>query len=120
MIISSHAVRAHETAKIIARAIGYPPENIRIDRMLYHANADRMADQFFDVPDTVNSIMLVGHNPTFTNFVNLYLDEKIDWLPTSAVACVEFDTDEWIKVPTAKYNTKFVVTPKEVKNAKKK
>ncbi|MFP4472112.1 MAG: SixA phosphatase family protein [Bacteroidales bacterium] len=119
LIITSHAVRAYETAKIIARAIGYPPESIRVDRMIYHANAERMTDQFYDLPDSVNSIMLVGHNPTFTNFANMFLDKKIDWLPTSAVVCVDFFTDKWVEVPAAKHKTKFVVTPKEIKKSKK-
>ena len=119
LIISSHAVRAHETAKIIARAIGYPPESIRLDRMIYHANAERVIDQFYDLPESVNSIMLVGHNPTFTNFANMFLDEKIDWLPTSGLVCVEFDTDQWEKVPVSKYNAKFVITPKMLKKSKK-
>lgn len=119
LIISSHAVRAHETAKIIARAVGYPPENIRIDRMIYHANANRLADQFFDVPESVESIMLVGHNPTLTNFANMYLDEKIEWLPTSGVVSINFETDKWEEVPNAPHHTNFVVTPKMLKKKKK-
>ncbi len=118
LIISSHAVRAHETARIIARAIGYPPENIRIDRMIYHADADRLADQFFDVPNSVDTIMLVGHNPTLTNFANMYLDEKIDWLPTSAVVSISFDTERWEDLPLAKHKTNFLITPKMLKKAK--
>ncbi len=39
-IISSHAVRAHETAKILAHALKYPIENIKIDSNIYHGNGD--------------------------------------------------------------------------------
>lgn len=115
LIISSHAVRAYETAKIIARAIGYPIEEININRMIYHANADRLIDQFFDLPNNVQKVMLVGHNPTLTNFVNQYLDKKIDWLPTSGIVSIDFDTEKWEDLSMAKYKPNFVVFPKMLK-----
>lgn len=119
LIVSSHAVRAHETAKIIARAIDYPQDAIRIDRMIYHSNADRLIDQFYDLSNDFESVMLVGHNPTLTNFANHYLEEKIEWLPTSGVVCIEFDTDKWEDISMAKYRTIFTVYPKMLKKKKK-
>jgi len=117
-MVSSHAVRAYETASIIARSIGYPKESIRIDRMIYHANADRMIDQFFDLSNDINSVMLVGHNPTFTNFANQYLDKKIEWLPTSGVVCINFKTDKWEDISLASYEPVFVISPKILKTKK--
>lgn len=114
LIISSHATRALETAKIIGHAIGYPEDNIMISRQVYHSSADRLYDQFYDLNDKINSLMIVGHNPTLTNFANHFLDEKIDWLPTSAVVSVSFDTPHWVNVPLAKRTTNFVVAPKEL------
>jgi len=118
LIVSSHAVRAYETAAIIARSIAYPRESIRIDRMIYHTNADRLIDQFYDLSDDVNSVMLVGHNPTLTNFVNQYLDKKIEWLPTSGVVCVQFKTDKWEDLSLAPFEPVFVISPKMLKTQK--
>lgn len=115
LIVSSHAVRAFETAKIIAHAIGYPQESIRVDRMIYHTNSERLTDQFYDLPSKVKSVMLIGHNPTLTNFVNHYLTEKIEWLPTSGVVCISFETDDWTNISMAKHNTEFVIYPKMLK-----
>jgi phosphohistidine phosphatase len=115
MIISSHAVRAYETAKIIARAIGYSIENIIINKMIYHANAERLIDQFYDLPENIQTVMLVGHNPTLTNFANQYLDQKIDWLPTSGMVSIDFYTDKWENISLAKYKPNFVVFPKMLK-----
>jgi phosphohistidine phosphatase SixA len=58
--------------------------------------------------------MIVGHNPTFTNFANHFLEEKIDWLPTSAVVSISFDTPHWVNIPLAKKTTNFVAIPKEL------
>lgn len=114
LIISSHAVRAHETARIIAHGIGYPIENIVISQQVYHAGADLLFDQFFDLSDDINSLMIVGHNPAFTNFANHFLEKKIDWLPTSGVVSVSFDTRLWVNLPLAKPRLNFIVYPKEL------
>lgn len=112
LIISSYAVRALETARIIAHGIGYPEDEIQISQQLYHASSDRILDQFFDLSDEINSLMIVGHNPTFTSFANQFLDEKIDWLPTSGVVSVSFDTNSWTDIPLAKQKENFVIYPK--------
>jgi len=116
LIISSHALRAYDTAKIVARAIGFPIENIRMNKMIYHSNEDNLIDQFYDLSDEINSAMLVGHNPTLTNFANLFLDEKIEWLPTSGLVSISFHTDQWVNLSEAKYSANFVITPSMLKN----
>ncbi|MBU2650791.1 MAG: histidine phosphatase family protein [Bacteroidetes bacterium] len=113
-IKSSHAVRAMETAKIIAHALRYPVDNIKVEKQIYHASADQLFDQFFDLPDSVESLMLVGHNPTFTNFANFFLDKKIDWLPTSGIVSISFKTDSWTDIIRARNKTNFVIYPKKL------
>jgi phosphohistidine phosphatase len=113
-IISSHAVRAYETAKILAHALKYPIENIKIDPQIYHANGDAILSQFYDLPDRYDSVMIVGHNPSLTDFVNLFLKSPIDNLPTSGVVSFSFDTEHWEKVPLASRKTNFILFPKEL------
>ena len=114
LIISSHAVRALETARIIAHGIGYPIDNIRISQQVYFAGADQLYDQFFDLNDSIQSLMIVGHNPAFTNFANHFLDKKIDWLPTSGVVSITFDTNIWVNLPLAKRAVNFIIYPKQL------
>lgn len=116
LIITSHAVRARDTARIVARAIGYPKEDIHIGKTIYYADAENLIDQFYDIPETAQSAMLVGHNPTLTNFVNRYLDKKIEWLPTSGLVSISFHTDKWVNISAADYAADFVITPSMLKN----
>ncbi|MCF8303462.1 MAG: histidine phosphatase family protein [Bacteroidales bacterium] len=118
LIVSSHAVRAFETAKILAKALDYPPEDIRIEKQIYHTDADSLFHQFYDLPEESKSMMLVGHNPTITNFANKFLTNKLDSLPTSGVVCIEFDTDEWEGIIDAKNKPIFVINPKKIKKKK--
>jgi len=82
-IISSHAVRAYDTAKILAHALNYKTDEIKVDHEIYYADSDKLFNQFYDLPDRYDSIMIVGHNPAFTNFSNCFAVPNIDWLPTS-------------------------------------
>jgi phosphohistidine phosphatase len=111
-IISSHATRALDTAKILAHALNYPVDDIKVDHEVYYADGDKLFNQFYDLPERHDSVMLVGHNPAMTNFANNFLSTPIDWLPTSGVICIDFDTDRWEKIPVAKRTTRFVVYPK--------
>jgi len=114
LMISSHAVRAFETARIIAEAIGYPEEKIIISPKLYHGGTDQLYDELFALNDQINSVMLFGHNPTFTSLANHFLEDQTDWLPTSAVVSIGFDTERWSDLPKATPETIFVVVPKDL------
>lgn len=119
LIISSHAVRARSTANIIANALHYPVNEIQISEKIYHGDVENLFNLFYDLSDNIQSLMLVGHNPTFTNFANFFLDDKIDWLPTSAIVCIEFNTEQWEQLPISDKKVKFVISPKLMKDRTK-
>ncbi len=119
LIISSYAVRAFDTARILGNALNYPEDEIHISERMYYGSVTNIFNIFYDLSDKVKSLMIVGHNPTLTNFVNIFLNEKIDWLPTSGIVCIEFNAYKWDKISKAKKNIKFVITPKMMYNNKK-
>lgn len=114
LIISSHAVRANETARLIAFALDYPIEEIQIEPGIYSASSESLYDLLFDLPEYCNSVMMVGHNPTFTSFANKFLDRPIDWIPTSGVVSISFNTDKWEEVALAGRETNFIAFPKDL------
>jgi len=113
-IISSHAVRALETAKILAQGLNYPLENIKIDHEIYHGDGESIKDHISKLPDRFNSVMIVGHNPSLTNLVNLFLKSPIDNLPTSGVASFSFDTDRWENLQDSVPGKNFILLPREL------
>ena len=119
LLISSHAVRAQQTAFIIADALNYPEGNIQISPTIYHGDIDNLFNQLFELSDDVTSVMLFGHNPTFTTFANYFLPKNMDWLPTSAIVSIEFDTDQWENFINARKKVKFVITPRLLKEKKR-
>ena len=111
-MISSSAVRAYETARLIADALEYPLDDIKKESDLYHADVDQILSVVFGVNDDIDSLMIFGHNPTFTSFANQFLEHKVDWMPTSAIVSVSFETDKWEEIIMAKRRTNFVIFPK--------
>lgn len=112
IILSSTATRAFETSKIVAAKLGYKEDGIKTSKNIYHAGADDIFDELFALDDSISSVMIFGHNPTFTDFVNYFKKPEIYNLPTSGVAAISFKTDKWEEIPNSKSKIEFLVTPK--------
>ena len=95
LIVSSPAVRAWTTAKFIADQIGYPREFLQRDSTLYHASVDGILDVIAAQDVGFNSLMLVGHNPGFTQFANFLVPGVTDNVPTAGVVSVALESDDW-------------------------
>lgn len=115
LLISSSAVRAYETATLIAKDIGYELDAIVKEKNLYHAGVNEIYNELSSIDDSVNSVMIFGHNPTLTYFVNNFVVPEIDNLPTSGVCCIEFKTGRWELISNAKFKVKFLTFPRMLK-----
>ena len=95
LLLSSPAVRAWTTARLIAAEIGYPREFLQRDERLYLGGVADIIDVMRDQDPGFNSIMLFGHNPGFTEFANRLVPGLTSNVPTCGVVSVELDTDDW-------------------------
>jgi phosphohistidine phosphatase len=95
LIVSSPAVRAWTTARIIADKIGYPREFLQRDKRLYLASVNGILDVIVGQDTAFNSLMIVGHNPGFTDFANYLVPGLTNNIPTAGVVSVQLDTDDW-------------------------
>ncbi len=112
LIISSHAQRAYETAGIIADKLHYPVDKIQIEKGLYFSGPEAMEHVILGLDDALEEVMLVGHNPDMTKLANVFLTDKLDYLPTTGIVCVKFDTESWTEVFIAPREISFIITPK--------
>lgn len=95
LIISSHAVRAWNTAKAVARELSYPLEFLQREKDLYLASARRIGEIIGRQDEGFNNLMVVGHNPGLTEFANYLIPDLTGNLPTSGVVCVTIEGDTW-------------------------
>ena len=95
LIVTSTAVRARQTARAVARAIGYPQEFLQSERRLYLADPDTILDVIAEQDDTFNDIVVCGHNPGMTELACQLSGTYIDNVPTCGIVIVDADTDSW-------------------------
>ena len=94
-IVTSHAARACHTATIFAECLHIPAEEIRLTAKLYEFSLKSVTHLIGETDEKIKSLLLVGHNPTFTFAANEFLKDPIFELPTSGVAVLNFNTESW-------------------------
>ena len=95
LIVSSPAVRAWTTAKIVAKEIGYPLEFLQREDGLYLGSVNDILDVIVAQDTGFNNLMMFGHNPGFTDFANYLVPGITNNVPTAGVLCVNIDQDDW-------------------------
>jgi phosphohistidine phosphatase len=100
LLLSSPARRAYSTAKRIAALLDYAKEKIKTDQSLYHADDDEILTVVRKIKDKHNHVLLFGHNPGLTDFVNSLMAEsqEIENIPTCAVAAFSLPQESWKEV----------------------
>ena len=93
LIISSSAERALATAESAALAAGYEAE-IQVTRQLYHADPDAYLEVLRQVPDKLERVMVVGHNPGMEELVE-QLTGRYHRMPTAALAQIQLPIARW-------------------------
>jgi len=94
-IVTSPAARALHTAMIFAREIEMSLHNIDIDPIIYNAGEEDIFRIINQTSDDIDNLLLIGHNPTFTVFANLFYPEYLHNVPTTGMVSLTFDTDQW-------------------------
>ena len=95
LIMSSPAVRALTTARIIAGRLGYPCNDIVVRDRLYGAGVVELLDVIRNADESVGTLMLFGHNPGLTELANHLGPRPIPNLPTCGVLHLKFEADVW-------------------------
>ncbi len=116
-LYSSPATRAIHTAMIFARNLQFPFSAIELREELYMCSEQQLLDFIRGLSDDFDRVMIFGHNPTMTNFVNRCIDQRIDNVPTTGVACFNFEINRW---SDAQFNGRLALFDYPKKHRKKK
>lgn len=113
IIWSSTAARASETALIFAQNLSYPIESIVYRDDLYTFDDRHLEKVIKSCDNSLESVILFGHNEAITNFVNKFGDVFIDNVPTSGFVSLKFDAESWDTIDKGK--TQKTIFPKDLK-----
>jgi phosphohistidine phosphatase len=99
---ASPAKRALDTARLIAKEIGFPRKDIKIISSLYASNIPRLIKVIKDVDDIVYSAAIFGHNPELLDLMNYLTPLTLEKFPTCAVFGIDLNIDSWRRVSRKK------------------
>ena len=100
LIVSSPAVRAHQTAGHICEGLGRRTTDLVLEPQIYGADLTDLLRVVAGLPSDVNTAMLIGHNPGVEEFVvylvgAVALSEYQKVMPTAAIYHLELGED-WV------------------------
>jgi phosphohistidine phosphatase len=100
LILTSTAVRAHETGRLIANELHYPEDKIVVDERLYLAGVEEILNLIRTIDQSVSKLTVVGHNPGLTRAANAMSNFGIEKMPTCSVVGIDFNVSSWKEVAT--------------------
>lgn len=103
LLLCSPAIRARETAELMATTLGFPQQSIQLAEELYLASPTQWLRVIEALPDQRRTVMLVGHNPGITEVARELAHREVQDLPTCAVVELVYrvtagETDSWALV----------------------
>ncbi|MFM7430329.1 MAG: SixA phosphatase family protein [Flammeovirgaceae bacterium] len=120
IVVSSPAIRALETCKIICEALDFDKTKIIEHQSLYHASEEEILKVVRSLKDRKGdkeeNVLLFGHNPGLTDFANRLLNEYIVNIPTSGIVAAQLNIDKWSQVEWSCGKLLFFDFPKSNKN----
>ena len=97
IFFSSPANRAVHTCIIMANCLDIDLGKVVICNELYTFNMMEVFDFIRQIDNKFSNVLLIGHNPAFTEISNYFSENKILNLPTARWFSLKFDTDLWSK-----------------------
>jgi phosphohistidine phosphatase len=114
LVISSTAVRAHDTARLAAEA-GDWSCTLETDGRLYEGDTGPLLRLIQEQDDSRDSLLLAGHEPTSSEVIAKLIGGGLVRMPTAALARIDFLVESWAEVRFGNGMLVWLVTPKMVK-----
>ena len=113
LTISSTAIRALNTAKLAIKA-GAWGTNLYHEKKIYESSVETLINIIKQQKDEYNSICLVGHEPTFSSFIERCNNAVWSRFPTASMARLDFNINSWYDVDLKFGSLVWLLRPKEI------
>ena len=110
-IYSSPAARALNTAIIFSRVLEVPSDHLYVKEDLYLADLSEIIDVIKETDTSINSVMVFGHNPGFTDLANYLSELRLQNLPTAGLVCLQFNIKTWDEIDKRKLASSYFDFP---------
>jgi len=114
LILSSCALRAQQTADLLAEKISYKGQKYYLEE-LYLTSLDSIKEIIYIQEDDIDSMFIIGHNPQLQELANSLIDEHISKFPALGVIAINFNIDSWMEIENKIGQIDFFIFPKQFK-----
>lgn len=114
LIICSTAKRTRQTAEYFCERLDYTYNNIQFEDRIYESSAEDILEVIRETDAAINTLFIIGHNPSLTFTANYFNGISVLDLPTTGVVWLEFECDDWQLHKTTACKQKGFLTPKTI------
>ena len=115
LIISSSALRALQTMENAISA-GKWESKITVKKEVYHASVSTLIDLIKRTKNIYSNICIIGHEPTFSYFLESITDESVFKFPTATMAKIILKVESWNNLDDKSSKLLWLKKPKELSN----
>lgn len=98
LILCSPALRARDTAQILAEQLHFATDKVELVDDLYEASVRGLLTLASNLPPKYKSAMLVGHNPAMSYFAEYLSNAEIGSLRPGGAVLLHLDDLEWSEI----------------------
>jgi phosphohistidine phosphatase len=113
LITASDALRTQSTATYFKDAFELKNDAFVVNPELYDFSGQQVMKLIKELKNTLDCVMLCGHNHAFTSIVNILGSISINNVPTCGFVAITFDVDKWCEITTG--TTIKTVFPRDLK-----
>lgn len=118
-VICSTAARARDTYELVAEALTNEPK-VAYDKTIYESGPNELLAALKKVDTNIHTLLIVGHNPSMTEFAHLLIaagdvdlrQSLIEKFPTAGLAVIDFPLDDWRRVHPRSGRLDRFITPR--------
>jgi phosphohistidine phosphatase len=110
LVVSSTAVRAETTARLAAESGGWDCR-VESDGELYGGGVQAVLGRVRQLPDDLERVVLVGHNPTWALATSALIGGGEIRFPTAAAACIGFEVP-WRRLDVGAGELRWFIIPR--------
>jgi phosphohistidine phosphatase len=111
LIISSPSLRTKLTLEYFLKEFKYK-KDVVFENSIYEAPYENLLNVIKNVPNSVNQLFFIGHNPGLNDLSDFLLGEFYENIPTSGVLKIVFYTDSWKEISKNNSKLEFFEYPK--------
>jgi phosphohistidine phosphatase len=112
-ILGSSAIRASQTVEIFSKVLNI--KDISLSRKLYYCSAKIIMDHIVGLPDNLECVIVVGHNPGISDLIRGLSSGRAFYMDNTHIIILEYEIEQWHQVgnnkPVVFQNHRVINTP---------